>query len=187
MSSGTAVAIGGLGVKTLFILRHAKSSWDEVSLPDFDRPLNGRGRRAAPVMGKYLKKQYGTPELIQCSTAARAEETLQRLLPALGGKPVLTQEPRLYLAKKHTVLSVLNRVKGDPQSVLMIGHSPGIERFAADLIGEGDEKTRRLLASKYPTAALTVVTLDVDKWKQAAFGGGRLIDFIRPRDIDPDL
>ena len=174
-------------MKTLFILRHAKSSWDEVPLPDFDRPLNGRGRRAAPVMGKYIRKRYGTPELVQCSTAIRAEETLERMLPEMGGKPVITKEPRLYLAKKSTMLSVLNRVKGDPKSILMIGHSPGIERFAADLIGEGDAKMRRLLTSKYPTAALTVVKLDVDKWKQAAFGDGKLVDFIRPRDIDSGL
>jgi phosphohistidine phosphatase len=146
----------------LYLLRHAKSSWDEPGLADHDRPLAPRGRRAAKAMGRYLREQGIEPDLILCSSATRARQTLERL-----GLPGARIEPGLYGADAAT----LRRFIPKAASAMLIGHNPGIHDLAVSLARSGPRVPE--LAAKFPTGALATLELDT----------GELIDFVRPRDL----
>jgi phosphohistidine phosphatase len=118
--------------KRLYLLRHAKSSRKQPELADHERPLTGRGRRAASAIARHLREHDVTPELVLCSTARRARETLERLEPALGTAAV-RHEPQLYRASADVLLERLHSVPDDVASVMLIGHNPAIEQLALDL------------------------------------------------------
>lgn len=170
-------------MRTLLLLRHAKSSWDDPGLDDYDRPLAPRGREAAPRMGAYMRQRDLVPDLIVCSTAARAEETLRLLLPSLGGGPRVRMLKSLYLAPPSRLLTVVHRLPDEAGRVLMIGHNPGLEAFAGRLAVDGGGRAMRRLQKKFPTAALAHLTFEVASWREVASGGGRLEAFVRPKDI----
>ena len=171
-------------MKTLYLLRHAKSSLEEPSLPDFDRPLNARGRAGAPLMARHMKKQGWIPDLILCSTAARTLETLERIRPVLSPDIPVGMEPRLYLAKRGTLLSVLRAAPERANRVLMIAHNPGMARLAAGLAGPGsDDAAVRRVRLKYPTAALAVFEFDIEGWDEVDLGRGALTHHVRPKDL----
>ena len=113
-------------MKRLYLLRHAKSSWKDTSLPDHDRPLSGRGRRAAKAIARHLREQDLEPQLVLCSTARRARETLERIQPALGAATV-EFEHDLYAASADALLERLRRVPDTVASVMLIGHNPGLQ------------------------------------------------------------
>jgi phosphohistidine phosphatase len=152
----------------LYLLRHAKSSWKDASLDDHDRPLAPRGRKAAKAIGRYMRDQGIEPELVLCSTARRARQTLERL-----GPPGLDAriEPELYGAGADALLARLRGVPDAVASVLLIGHNPGMQQLAFNLAGLDD---------KFPTAALA--TFEVDGWSR--LGRAELVDYVRPRDLD---
>src|SRR5262245_41814146 len=112
-------------MKRLYLLRHAKSSWKDVSLSDHDRPLAGRGRRASKAMARHLRDRGIEPDLVLCSTARRARETLDRIAPALG-TTAIEIEPGLYGASAHGLLERLHGVQDEIESVMLIGHNPGM-------------------------------------------------------------
>lgn len=171
-------------MRQLFLLRHAKSSWDEPGLDDFDRPLNNRGRRNAAALAKYLKRTKLHPQLVVCSAARRTRETYGILEPVLEGIPVSFEEA-LYEAGKHGLLERLRRLDDHLGSVLLIGHNPGLERLAAALSsGHGDAKALARLAEKYPTGTLAVLETDVAAWGALQDGGCRLTAFVRPADLE---
>jgi len=174
---------GGTVVKTLYLLRHGKSSWKDRSLADPDRPLNDRGRRAAALMGDYLRREAIQPRLILCSAARRARETLVGLeaMTGDGGVPTLIEEA-LYMSDPEDLLLRLNRVEDSVPSVMVIGHNPGLQELALTLVGDGGDLGRRI-AIKYPTAALAVFTAAVSRWQDLRSGGARLERFIRPKDL----
>src|SRR5262245_6241843 len=116
-------------MKHLYLLRHAKSSWKDTSLPDHDRPLAGRGRRAAKAIAGHLREQGIEPELVLCSTARRARETLERIEPALGAS-ALCLEDELYAAGAPALLERLRSVPDPVGSVMLIGHNPALEELA---------------------------------------------------------
>jgi phosphohistidine phosphatase len=171
-------------MKLLYLLRHAKSSWDNPDIADFDRPLNKRGRKAAKLMAHYLLGHGITPQSVICSPARRTRDTLKHLLPALTDRPVQFDH-RIYEASYQTLLLCLADLPNDQQSVMLIGHNPGLERLALYLmndLGHGPGAAR--LQDKYPTGSLAILSVPSDDWGDLKVGSGRLDDFIRPADLD---
>lgn len=169
---------------TLLLLRHAKSSWDDPGLDDFDRPLAKRGTRAAAAIGSFLGASGLKPGLVLCSAAVRTRATLALLLCELDDPPpeVLTNE-NLYLAGADAVLGELRRAGGTTPTVMVIGHNPGLHALALSLSGDGDRKALADLAMKFPTGALAVITFDCSRWSEIKPAAGRLKRFITPRGL----
>jgi phosphohistidine phosphatase len=172
-------------MKTLALLRHAKSDWGDAGLGDFDRPLAPRGRKAAPRMGRAIRELGLAPDLILCSEARRARETWNLVAPEIAGKPELQFRRDLYLATPRTILRAVQGTAAKVRTVLVIGHSPGMENLAFNLCGpDSDASQVDALRDKFPTAALAVLTFDVEDWTEIGPGAGHLRHFIRPRDLD---
>ena len=171
-------------MRKLFLLRHAKSSWDDPAVEDFDRPLNGRGRKDAKRMGRYMAEQGIRPGMALVSAATRTRATWDLIEPHLEGVPVSIEEG-LYEASRHDLLARLRRLDEHMESVLLIGHNPGIGRLAEALAEHhGKPETLDLLAGKFPTGALAVLHLDIAHWGELEAGRGLLAAFVRPRDLE---
>jgi phosphohistidine phosphatase len=174
---------------TLILLRHAKSSWDYAQLSDFKRPLAKRGKKAAPEMGAALARLGLRPDLILCSGAARARETLALVLPELGSQsPPVVYDDALYMALPDGLLTGLHAIKPDHhgksfQCVMMVGHNPGFEELAMLLVGDGPAAELAELADKFPTAGAAVITFDTELWSEVGPGRGRLNHFITPKRL----
>ncbi len=167
--------------RRLYLLRHAKSSWKDPALADHDRPLAGRGRRAAAAVADHMAERQAVPELVLCSTALRTRETYERLEAALEGAPV-HYERRLYAASADDLLERLRTVPDPISSVLLIGHNPGIEELALQLARPSPDRDN--LHAKFPTAALATLKLTSSRWSELELGCACLIAFVRPRDLD---
>lgn len=173
-------------MKRIYLLRHAKSSWDDVALDDFQRPLNPRGRKAAKRMAAFLAERSIRPHLVLCSAAARTRATYDRIEPSLQGVPV-SFEDGLYEAGRGDLLHRLQRLDGHLESVLLIGHNPGLEKLTLALSGgQGDAVALQRLEQKYPTGALAMLETAVPHWPELDAGTCRLVEFVRPKDLDPD-
>jgi phosphohistidine phosphatase len=171
-------------MRHIYFLRHAKSSWDDGALDDFERPLSGRGRKAARAMGKFLAKQNIRPNLVLCSAAKRTRSTYEIIEPRLEGVPV-SIERDLYAAAKGNLLDRLRKLDDHLASVMLIGHNPGLERLAAFLAGpHGEPHALEHLAEKFPTGTLAIIETDTPRWAQLDAGTCRLTALIRPRDLD---
>lgn len=175
-------------MKTLTLLRHAKSSWDDPVDRDFDRPLNKRGRRAAVTIGQHLHSLGLTFERVIASSAVRVKETIlgveEGYLEAL--EPHYDQ--RIYLASADSLLELVQETPDSTDSLLMIGHNPGLEDLVFLLVPDRDGDIERdKVEEKYPTAAVVEIAFHVDSWADIRPGAGQLIRFIRPRDLDPAL
>jgi len=168
-------------MKRLLILRHAKSSWSEAGLGDHERPLNKRGRKAAPLMGAWMAHQGYRPDGILCSSSVRTRETLDLVRPYLGRKIPVMIERRVYLADAHRLLTLLRNLPADWDSALLIGHNPGLAELVELLRDPG--ASRCAAAGKSPTAALAVFDLPVTDWTRVDSGMGALIELTRPRDL----
>jgi phosphohistidine phosphatase len=160
--------------RRLYLLRHAKSSWKEEGLADRDRPLARRGRRAAKAIRRHLREQGVDPELVLCSPARRARETLEGIEPALGRGGVRV-EPELYGASADALLARLREVPGAVRSVMVIGHNPALQELAVLLAG---------LEGKFPTGALATLAFRGRDWTALDRGTAELIEFVRPRDLE---
>jgi phosphohistidine phosphatase len=167
-------------MKRLYLLRHAKSSWDDPTLADHDRPLAPRGRRAAKLMAKHLARERIALGLVLCSPSKRTRQTLERLAPVLGKSADVHIEPELYGAPARDLIEVLHEVSDEVESVMLIGHNPGIQDLALSLARAGSEIPR--LRSKFPTAALA--TLEVNgTWRELAPESARLVSFVKPKEL----
>jgi phosphohistidine phosphatase len=174
--------------KQLFVLRHAKSSWDDPGLDDRERPLAPRGRRAVKLLAEYLQSHRIEPAQVLCSPARRTVETYDGVAP--GGE--LHLEPELYEASGDDMLARLRRVPESTPSVMVIGHNPALQVLILRLTGaNGQSKTRGDGAAqakldevqrKFPTGALATLTFD-GRWSDLAPGGAELLDLVRPRDL----
>ncbi len=168
-------------MKTLLIMRHAKSDWGQPGLSDHDRPLNRRGERDAPRMGRHLRRHDLVPDLVLSSTAMRACTTARETARAAGcaGDPILVES--LYLASPRHCLAVLEGIGElidgavDPAVVMIVAHNPGMEELVTLLTGE--EET-------FPTAAVAQVALNLPDWAGIAPHLGTLVTLWRPREID---
>lgn len=178
-------------VKRLLLLRHAKSAWDNPDLADSARPLSKRGQRTAPLMGRFMKHGGCLPDLVLCSSAERAIETWKLVAGAWHHPPRHIELPALYMATPREILATLQKYGGDSESVLIIGHNPGLGDLAAWLVADGDAQAIARMRSKFPTAGLAVIDLPIDSWQDLAdttvdTWNGRLIRFATPRDLSPD-
>lgn len=172
-------------MKRIYLLRHAKSSWDDVALDDFQRPLNARGRKAAKRMARHFTEHSIRPNMVLCSAALRTRSTYELLEPVLQGVPV-SFEDGIYEASRSDLLHRLQRLDGHLNSVLLIGHNPGLEKLALALCGgHGDHAGLERLEAKYPTGALTILDSSVPHWPELDTNKCTLVDFIRPKDLDP--
>ncbi len=167
--------------KRLHLLRHAKSSRDDPELHDHDRPLAPRGRRAAARIRAYLRENEIAPDLVLCSSATRARQTLDGIASALPDDVDVRVEPELYRASEHDLLARLQRVSEDVESVIVIGHNPAIERLVLELAHRGPALGR--VRQKFPTAALASLAVPTG-WSALRPGEAELVEFVAPRELE---
>jgi phosphohistidine phosphatase len=160
-------------MKTLLLLRHAKSSWDDATLSDFERPLNQRGLWTAPFMGELIKRRGLSPDVIVSSPAERAKETASIVRASAGIAPEIDFDSRIYEAGPNDLRMVVSGLDEKYRSAMLVGHNPGIEAFIYFLTGHPE---------RMPTAAMALIELDMDKWNEIAQNIGRLVSVIRPKD-----
>jgi len=168
---------------TLSLLRHAKSSWADPNLEDFLRPLNDRGEDAAPRMGAFMARHGIAPELILCSPAARARQTLDHVLPHFRGSPKVIHEDGLYLAASSVLLKRIRRIATKVRHAMLVGHDPGMHALAQELAGSGRREDLQSLADKFPTGGLAVIVFAARSWANVKRGGGRLELFMAPKRL----
>lgn len=175
-------------MKTLGLFRHAKSDWNDARLRDFDRPLNARGRTGAGLMGLHIR-DYGVKwRRIVASPAVRVTQTIELAAEAAGQTPPLNWDRRIYLASSPTLIELLREQEGDPDTVLMVGHNPGLEDLIFDLVpDDGTSPLRDSVEDKFPTAAFAVLELDITAWRDIEDGCARMVHLMRPRDLDSRL
>ena len=165
-------------MKTILILRHAKSSWKFPDLSDHDRPLNRRGKRDAPAMGKILKDKNLVPDLIISSTAIRAKDTASEVAKHSGYRGKNTEIESLYAAEPAAYLKVIRELADDYHRVLIVGHNPGVEELIEILTGE---------IHVIPTCTLAQIEFDIDDWSELLLRGadrGRLVEIFRPNESE---
>ena len=161
-------------MKTLYIVRHAKSSWEDPLLDDFSRPLNERGKRDAPRMAKRLKEKRINPDLMVTSPARRALGTCKRMAEILDyNDDKIKMERALYHANQNQLLDVIKAIKDKHNSVVIFGHNPGLTEFVNALGKQHFENV--------PTCGVAAFQLSVDSWKDVAFGLGQLLFFDYPK------
>lgn len=162
-------------MKTLLLLRHAKSCWEDSSIADHDRPLKPRGIKAARRIGQLIGAQNCRAELVLCSTAVRAKETLRLVLEESKAAPAVEYVERLYHCSLDVFISVLRGIPGDLSVVMLVGHNPGLEEFLTHLVRQ---------PQTMPTGALARIELDLPQWSDFnSTTPGRLVDLWRPRDL----
>jgi len=160
-------------MKTILVLRHAKSDWNAASGSDHERPLNARGRRAAECMGRFLARVGRVPDGVVSSSAVRARTTVDLASEAGDwGRPILS-EPALYETHPDGVLALARTLTDEWASVLLAGHEPTSSAFTGRCVGAA--------SLRFPTAALARIDFDVESWSQVDFGRGRLIFFVTPK------
>jgi len=162
-------------MKTLFLLRHAKSSWKDERLPDFERPLNRRGNRASTTVGHYLKIRIKTPDLVLCSPAARTRDTLELLLKAAKWSTEVRYDQRIYEASGMRLAEVISQIDNDRRVALLVGHNPGLEELLLLLTS---------VTQKMPTAAVAKVVLKTTKWANAIEKRATVEWLVKPREIE---
>lgn len=170
-------------MKTVTLFRHAKSSWDDAKLKDFDRPLAARGEKAAARMGAYMRHGKIAPDLILCSSSARTRATLKLALKKWDREPKTHFEDALYHASAGAMLTMLRALPGQVQHVMIVGHNPGLHALALDLFGAGEREDMMAAARKFPTAALAQIQFEIVEWRKLGVGEGRLAGFATPKRI----
>ena len=160
-------------------MRHAKSSWDDPTLDDFDRTLNERGRKSAKAIAKWLVEKGHLPDTVLVSSSRRTVETWERMASTMPETATMESSPALYLATADIILSTL-KTQTSP-SVMIICHNPGAAEFASAILSETPEHPK---FQEYPTAATTVIEFDASSWNDVIWSAGMLIDFAVPRDLE---
>ena len=161
-------------MKTLLLMRHAKSSWDNPGLRDFDRPLNERGLKAAPLMGRYLRAQGIAPDLIVSSPAQRAQQTAQLVKEAARCAAPIRYEAAIYDANLNALLKVLQTLDETAKTVLLVGHNPSFSGLVGHLSGSLEQM---------PTAAVANLELDCETWPALRAQSGRLVWCVKPKQL----
>ncbi len=162
--------------KTLFIVRHAKSSWDDTALDDKDRPLNERGKEEAPKIGKHLAGYAVKPDLITSSPAVRALKTAEKIAKELGFKKSdVVVDEGIYTFNGGSLMDVVKGFDDKYRSVMMVGHNPAITSFANELSGVGIDNI--------PTCGVVLLEFDARKWKDIEKGSGKLLEFDYPKKL----
>jgi phosphohistidine phosphatase len=171
-------------VKRLGLLRHAKADFDDVSVRDFERGLNDRGRRGAKLISRRIAELGIAWDHVIASPAVRVKATLA----AAGLDDCATYDERAYLADAATLVDLLRQVKGEPANVLIAGHNPGLHELIFRLIDPDQEDQLVAEATdKFPTAAFALLEFPLSSWASLQTGNARLVLLTRPRDLDPAL
>jgi phosphohistidine phosphatase len=174
-------------MKRLTLLRHAKSGDDGTVARDFDRPLNAKGRRAARAIGRHMRDHRLRFDTVLASPATRVTETLQEVEAGYGGTLGTRWERRIYLATPDELLDVVHGAPDSADRLLLVGHNPGLEQLVLMLVPGNADGARGEVQVKYPTASLVEMSFPVEHWREIGEGGGTLVRFVRPRDLDPEL
>jgi phosphohistidine phosphatase len=162
-------------MKTLLVLRHAKSSWNDSALDDHDRPLNDRGLRDGPRMGELVREYGLRPDVVLSSDAVRARLTAEAVAEAACYAGEVLLDPRLYMACPADILSLLTTLRGNAETLMIVGHNPGLEQLVEQLTGERED---------LPTAALAQIELPIDLWRDLNLSTrGTLVGLWRPGDL----
>ena len=161
-------------MKTLLLLRHAKSSWKDSATRDFDRPLNQRGLKAAPTIGRLLRKRKLQPDLVLSSPAERARQTSQLVLEAAGFKTELRYDERIYEASAARLFEIVSQIEEDANIAMLVGHNPGLEELLEALTGA---------ARNLSTAALACIELDIERWSKLRAGANQLVWLVKPKEL----
>lgn len=167
----------------LILMRHAKSDWSKAGLHDFDRPLNARGRDAAPRMGAWCAETGLAPQRIICSAARRTRQTLAGILDHLEGDIDIRLSRRLYEAEAGGYYQAIQE-GGDAETLMLIGHNPAIHEVAMLLAGEGPQPHLARLHARFPTAAIAVIDIEAPRFADCVPGAGHLAMFMIPADLD---
>ena len=170
-------------MKTLILLRHAKSSWDDPDLEDHDRPLNKRGRGAAPVIAAWLAERGHVPDRIVCSSSLRTQETVERMRDALPDLPDPVIEPGLYHADPARMMELVRAQPDEANGVMLVGHQPGLSAFARMLAGGKVRPGCSRAFEHFPTAAAAVLTAQTEIWADIAPRTARFVEFAKPREL----
>ena len=171
-------------MKRLAILRHAKSSWAEAGMDDFDRPLNDRGRQAARRIGEELETRKLKFDLVLASAAVRVRETLAGAGERYEFGPDVRFDDELYGASEEMLFAVIRALPEKMQSVLIVGHNSGLELIVAKLARDDGRGLRDRVENKFPTAALAVIDLRTERWEDVKRGTGEIVELILPRELD---
>ncbi|MGD9811373.1 MAG: histidine phosphatase family protein [Sphingobium sp.] len=176
-------------MKTLTLLRHAKSGWDDPVARDFDRPLNAKGMRAAIAMGRKASEEGLEVDRLIASPAARVKQTLDSFFEGLGRVIEPVWDRRIYLASSSTLLDIIRETSADVENLMLVGHNPGLEDLILDLVADdGGSPLRDIVESKYPTASLARMSWNGNNWAGLTASSGLTLDMlVRPRDLDPEL
>jgi phosphohistidine phosphatase len=168
----------------LTVLRHAKSSWDEHGVDDFDRPLNERGRKAAKLVGLELKRRHIRFDQVIASPAVRVRQTLDELAKGYDEHLNVRFDERMYGASAETLLDLVQAISDEIHAPLLVGHNPGLQELLLQLTRDDGDGPRGKVAEKYPTAAVAVVTLPAPRWEEVSPGTGEIRELILPRELD---
>ncbi len=171
-------------MKRIYLLRHAKSSWSEDGQADYERGLAPRGLHAARQMSAHLRDRAVKPSVVLCSTARRARETLDLIMPGLTGKPGIRYEDSLYQAAASDIIARIKQLPEKTASVMIVGHNPGLQETVLELAGAGAPKRMRQIAEKFPTLALAELSTDIEHWRDLGPGAARLVDLTIPAEIE---
>lgn len=170
-------------MKKVILLRHAKSSWNDPTLDDHDRPLNSRGRVAAPVIGAWLEYRRHRPDTILCSSSVRTRETVAAIRAQTRHLPEPLIERALYHASPCDMRDRLAELSSRAETVMIVGHQPGLSALARKLADGQENRRCRRAYEHFPTAAAAVLELDIEHWSDLEFGQARFVDFAKPREL----
>ena len=168
---------------TLSLLRHAKSSWSNPMLEDFDRPLATRGQKSAPRTGAFIAERGLIPDLVLCSGSARTRETLSLAMEGWEARPEIAYDDALYHATVPALFAALHAAPNEKLHVMIVGHNPGMHSFALQVVGSGAPKDLHALAHGYPSGTLSVITFQKTQWRQIKPGDGHLTLLVSPKDL----
>jgi phosphohistidine phosphatase len=173
-------------VKTVYLLRHAKSAWNSPEAEDHDRALNGRGRAACTALARHMAKAQIAPQLVLVSSAVRARETWERIAQELLHPYPVRELTSLYLAEPRTMRKLIRDLDDKLSSIMLVGHNPGLEELAHNLAAAGAPLALKRMAEKFPTGGLATLVFSADRWQDVARDVGRLADFVTPASLGED-
>ena len=174
-------------MKTLTLLRHAKSGWDDPVQRDFDRPLNPKGRRAAALVGRHLRREGFGFDHVVASPALRVRQTLEEVASGYGRTLAPAWDRRVYLASAATLIDLIRELPDAAPTAMLVGHNPGLEDLVLLLVADAAPGLRDAVEEKYPTASVAELSFAVDRWADVRERAATLNRFVRPRDLDPTL
>ena len=164
-------------MKTIYLLRHAKSSWKDESLSDIERPLNGRGKKAAETMGAFLKREKIPVDLVLSSSAVRARQTIDRVLVSANIVTDVRFDERIYEAGVQRLVEVVRQIENGKKNVVLVGHNPGFEELLEWLTGT---------IERMQTGALAKIGLKTSSWNSVSEKSGTLEWIVRPKQLPKD-